>query len=369
MKSHNRNTEIDKYSKQVIKTVAITCIMLLCVFIFLKGFKVLLIILAGILVATFFRGIASLLQLKLPINDNVAIGLSTSLFIIICILSISLLAPRISSQVDILKKELPSATTQAKEKLKEIPLGKWSLVKIESYVKNNQQISVFFTSFIGGLADFYIIVFLGLFFMIQPNLYKNGVIMLFPLNKRERANQVLLTIGYTLRRWLLGKLLSMLVVGVLTGIGLAILDIPLALTLAIFAALITFIPNFGPILSLIPAVLLAVTMGMNYVIYVIVLYAAIQALESNLITPLIQRKMIAFPLALILIAQVLLGIFTGILGLILAVPVTAILMVMVKMVYIEDILKDTSINVKGEDLFLKRKIDLPTNEREVNELS
>ena len=87
--------------------------------------------------------------------------------------------------------------------------------------------------------------------------YTNGIITLFPKQKRKRVEEVLLTLGYTLKRWLLGKLFSMLVVGILTGIGLVILDIPLALTLAIFAALITFIPNFGPIFSLIPAFLIA----------------------------------------------------------------------------------------------------------------
>lgn len=372
MDNKKDNHVISDFSKKVIKAVSITCIILLCLFIFLKGFKVLLIILAGILVATFFKGLASILQLKLPLGDKSALAISTLLFVLICSISVSVLFPRINEQVDVLKKELPSATNQAKQKLEKYSLGKWTLSQIDQYSKNYKkdsgQITVFFSSFFGGLADFYIIFFLGLFFMVQPNIYKNGIVLLFPLTMRERANQVLLTLGFTLRRWLLGKIFSMLVVGILTGIGLAILGIPLALTLAIFAALITFIPNFGPILSLIPAFLLALTMGVDYAIYVCILYAGIQALESNVITPFIQSKMIAFPLALILIAQVMLGIFTGVLGLILAVPVTAIIMVLIKMLYIEDILKDTSVIVKGEDLYSDEKLEIPTDLQGVEKL-
>lgn len=374
MKNEKENYVISDFSKKVIKTVSITCIMLLCFFIFLKGFKVLLIILAGVLVATFFKGLASFLQLKLPLGDKWALALSSFLFVVICSVLLSVLLPRVSDQVDVLKQELPSAFNQAKQKLQNFPLGNWALSQVTQYKDyfnkdTGNQITVFFSSFFGGLADFYIIFFLGIFFMVQPNLYKNGIVLLFPLNMRERANQVLLTLGFTLKRWLLGKLFSMLVVGILTGIGLAILGIPLALTLAIFAALITFIPNFGPILSLIPAFLLALTIGGDYALYVCILYIGIQALESNIITPIIQSKMIAFPLALILIAQVLLGVFTGILGLILAVPVTAIVMVLVKMLYIEDVLRDTSIHVKGENLYTNEKLDVPTDLQEVEELA
>lgn len=365
MKNSEENYVISDFSKKVIKAVSITCIILLCLYVFMKGFKVLLIILAGILVATFFKGLASIIQLKLPLGDKSALAISSILFVVICSISLSLLFPRVNEQIDVLKKELPEATRQAKQKLENFPVGKWTLNQMESYTKENGQITVFFSSFFGGLADFYIIFFLGMFFMVQPNIYKNGIIVLFPLNMRERANQVLLTIGFTLRRWLLGKIFSMLVVGLLTGIGLAILGIPLALTLAIFAALITFIPNFGPIISLIPAFLLALTIGVDYAVYVCILYAGIQALESNVITPIIQSKMIAFPLALILIAQVLLGIFTGILGLILAVPVTAIIIVLVKMLYIEDILRDTTVEVKGENLYSDEKLDIPTDLEEV----
>ncbi len=271
-------------------------------------------------------------------------------------LSIVFLYPRVSSQIEVLEVELPKAAQDVKSKLSNNKVGNLVLNEVGRYKgelkKNKEQLTIFFSSFLGGLADLYIVVFLGMFLMVQPSLYINGIITLFPKPKRKRTEEVLLTMGYTLKRWLLGKIFSMLIVGVLTCTGLAILGVPLALTLGIFAALITFIPNFGPIFSLIPAFLLALTMGENYAFYVVLLYGGIQIVESNILTPLIQKKMIAFPLAMILVAQVILGIFTGMLGLILAVPVIAILMVFVKMVYVEDILGDRSITVMGEELFV-----------------
>jgi predicted PurR-regulated permease PerM len=122
----------------------------------------------------------------------------------------------------------------------------------------------------------------------------------------------------------------------------------LALTLALFAGLISFIPNFGPLLAMLPAFLLGYTVGPMTGLYVVLLYVAVQAVESNVLTPMIQKKMISFPMAMVLLAQVVLGIFTGVLGVILAVPpVVATIIVLVKMAYIEDVLKDSSVDGGG----------------------
>lgn len=354
-KKEASNKVFSNFSLKVIKATGIVLIMVLIVALILKGFKVLLLALAGILISIFFHGIASILQSKLPLKRTPALIISVLLFIMVSSGISLLLYPQVSTQINSLEKELPEAASSAKEKIEETEVGQWLIGQIKTISEQSEgggeKITSFFSSFFGGLGDIYIIFFLGIFFMAQPDLYKRGIITLFPKHKRKRAKEVVNTLGYTLKRWLLGKLFSMLIVGILTGIGLAILGIPLALTLALFAAVVSFIPNFGPIISLIPAFLLALTKGTDYALYVVILYIVVQAIESNLLTPLIQKKMISFPMAMILLAQVLLGIFTGGLGLILAVPVIAIVMVMIKMLYIEDILGDTSVEVKGEEKF------------------
>jgi predicted PurR-regulated permease PerM len=130
----------------------------------------------------------------------------------------------------------------------------------------------------------------------------------------------------------------MLAIGILTWIGLSILGVPLALTLGILTALLTFIPNIGPVLSVIPAALLAFSQDPIKAIYVVLLYIGVQVIESNLITPWIERQTIKLPPALTISMQLILSIFVGGLGLVLATPLVAAGIVLVQMLYIEDIL-------------------------------
>jgi predicted PurR-regulated permease PerM len=113
---------------------------------------------------------------------------------------------------------------------------------------------------------------------------------------------------------------------------------PLALTLGLLAGLLSFIPNIGPILSFVPAGLLAIPQGFSQVLYVGLLYIGIQTVESYVITPPMQRRMVSLPPALTISAQVILGVLFGFLGLLLATPLAAAVLVLVKMLYLEDVL-------------------------------
>lgn len=138
--------------------------------------------------------------------------------------------------------------------------------------------------------------------------------------------------------WLLGRIWASLFVGVLTVIGLLLLDMPLAFTLGLLV--LNFIPNIGPILSGVPAVLLALLKSPTLAIYVIVLYVVIQSVESYLVTPLIQRRVVSLPPALTLTAQLLLASLLGFLGLFLATPLTVVAMVLIEELYIKDVLEE-----------------------------
>lgn len=341
----------DNFNSRILRAVGIVMAAILLVLLLLKGFQIILLILGGILVAAFFLGIADFIHSRTPLNKNIALLISVLLVVGISVGISFALAPRISEQTSSLQEQLPKATEHTMQQIKDTRIGSFLIEQIKGLDMNPKggQVANFFGSLFGVLSTTYIIIFLGIFFMVAPKKYLEGIILLFPKRKRKRTKEILLVMGKTLKSWLLGKLLSMLIVGILTGIGLTILGVPLALTLAIFAAIISFIPNFGPLMALVPAFLLAYTVDPMTALYVVILYIAIQALESNVLTPMIQKKMISFPMAMVLIAQVVLGLFTGILGVILAVPLVAILMVFVKMAYIEDVLKDDSLQVKYED--------------------
>jgi len=145
-------------------------------------------------------------------------------------------------------------------------------------------------------------------------------------------------IGQTLRWWLLGRWVSMIVVGFLTAAGLWFIGVPLTLTFGLLTALLTFIPYLGPILSAIPPTLLAFTQYPQQALYVILLYVGIQSVESYLVTPLVQQRTVSLAPALTLTAQMVLGILLGGIGIILATPLFAVMVVLVRMLYIEDTL-------------------------------
>jgi predicted PurR-regulated permease PerM len=173
---------------------------------------------------------------------------------------------------------------------------------------------------------------------VAPDFYTEGIIHLVPIESHARAREVLRAIGQTLRWWLLGRWVSMIVVGLLTAAGLWLIGVPLTLTFGLLAALLTFIPYLGPLLSAVPPTLLAFTQQPQQALYVILVYLGIQSVESYLVTPLVQQRTVSLPPALTLTEQVVLGLLLGGIGVILATPLFAVLVVLVKMLYIEDML-------------------------------
>jgi predicted PurR-regulated permease PerM len=181
-----------------------------------------------------------------------------------------------------------------------------------------------------------IVLFIGVYAAVEPSIYRRGFLVLIPPQHRDRTGKVISEVVDTLRWWLIGKFISMTIIGVLTTVGLWIMGIPLALALGIIAAIFTFIPNIGPLLSAIPAVLLGLIDSPQQALYIAALYVGIQTVESYMITPLIQRKTVSLPPALTLSAQVLLGVIFGGLGVALATPMTAAALVLSRMLYVDD---------------------------------
>ncbi|MEX2592425.1 MAG: AI-2E family transporter [Anditalea sp.] len=338
------------YTEKVLISAGIFIPIILILLLFGVAFNVLLLILAAVLVASFFRGIAGYIHkyLKIPMGWSMV----ASVFLVIGIFALAtlLIAPQITEQINQLSQKLPETVKSAKEQLEQSKQGRKLVDQIpedpQKWLQEKsgllkQSLGVFSATF-GVLADLYIIFFIGMFMMAQPAPYQKGIIKMVPPANRGRAQEVLNKLGTTLQRWIAGKLFSMLVVAVLTSLGLWVLGVPLALALGFIAGLLSFVPNFGPLVALIPAVLVGLMQGPNTALHVALLYIGIQAVESNLITPLVQKQMVYLPPAIILISQVLLGILVGGLGLILATPIIAIAMVLINMLYVEDVLGDKS---------------------------
>jgi predicted PurR-regulated permease PerM len=195
--------------------------------------------------------------------------------------------------------------------------------------------SKFFSSTFGILSDIYIILLLGIFFIASPLTYKKGIVHLLPPNAKYTGAELLNEIHSVLRNWIKGQLFGFIFIAVLTGLGLWIIGMPLILTLALIAGLLNFVPNFGPIIALVPACLVGLMQGPTTAILVLCLYTVIQAVQSAVTQPLIQQKMVSIPPAIIIFGQVAMGLLGGFWGVLLATPVIAIIITLVNKLYVE----------------------------------
>lgn len=339
---HSQTDNNLSFSQKIVIAASIVSLFVIVLLLISKAFNVVLLILGGTLIATWFRGLSYLLSDKTRLPEKWSLLTVIGGTIMIITLLIVLLGTKIQSQAGKLKDQLPSSVNAAKQQLSEY---KWGSQLTERYEKMRQNpgtrqkvmkaVKRFFRGTLGIAGDIYIMLFIGIFFTATPNLYIKGILRLIPPKKRERGNEVLIRLGHTLRSWLIGKVFAMFVVAVLTAIALYIIGVPFALTLAIIAGLLNFIPNFGPMIAMIPAVLIGFTQGMNTALIIAGVYIFIQVAESNFITPFIQKKLIEIPPALIIIAQVFVGAVTGIWGIVLATPIVAIILVLVKSLYVE----------------------------------
>lgn len=343
------------FTEKILTAVGIILAVLLVILLVYFAFDIFLLGFAAILLAVFLRGLADLVNDYLHISEGKAVLVVSLILLIILGGSIALLAPSVAEQFRHLREELPATAENVSRYISNYGWGRAiieqmpSADEIESKINAMSLLSSvggFFSTTAGMIAKFFIAILLAIYLAAEPKIYINGLSKLFPIDSRPRFFQIISEIGETLRWWLIGKSGSMLVIGILTWIGLSILGVPLALTLGLIAGLLSFIPNFGPILSAIPALLFAFIESPITAVYVAGLYIGVQLVESNLVTPWIERQTVELPPALTIIFQLILGVLTGGLGLVLATPILAVVMVLVQMLYVEDVLgdKDTEIN-------------------------
>ncbi len=202
------------------------------------------------------------------------------------------------------------------------------------------QVRAAFATTFGVIGNIGVILVVGVFLAAQPQLYRDGAVRLVSIESRPRFAEVLDEIGVTLRFWLIGQFVTMSIIGVVVYAALAAVGMPGAILLGLTAGVLNFIPVLGPILAGIPIILVAMSQDWWVVGYALGVYCVVQFLEGNILTPLIQRQAVSLPPALIMASLVIMGLLFGFVGIMLATPFAAVLMVLVKRLYIEDVLGD-----------------------------
>ncbi len=335
----NKTNQPQSFQRKVWMATAIVAFVVLLLWIIKTIFNVLLLLFAGALIAIYFVGLAKLLRRKLNWKYGVCLPIAIIGSLLLLIGFFWFAGNSISAQVSELKDALPSAVETVKGRLAKSAIGRWVLETASSDDVSTKASGVarsFFSSTFGVLGDLYVVLFLGIFFTVSPKSYTSGLMQLVPPAGKEKAGEVMEKLGTSLTKWLKGQIFAMFVVFILSAIGLLIIGVPLWLVLSLIAGLLNFIPNFGPLIAMVPAVLIGFLQGPATALFVAGLYLLVQTLESNIITPQIQRKMLDVPPALIIIAQLIMGVLTGGWGLILATPLMVVVMVVVKELYIKE---------------------------------
>ena len=347
------------FTHRVLIVVGIVTLTILLVWGAIYVIDVILLLFAAALLAVFLRGLAELTRRYTKLSEGLSVLLVAALLVGILALAISMLAPSVAEEVRHLRDELPKSAQKAGEYISRFGWGRTIIEQLPSADEVIEKIDAsslltrvggYFSSTVGAIANFFIVILLAIYLATEPQTYIRGFSKLFTFDKRLRVVEVFNTIGETLQMWLVGKVASMLFIGLLTWVGLWIIGVPLSFTLGLIAGLLSFIPNFGPILSAVPAILLAFIASPISAVYVIGLYVGVQLIESNVVTPIIERETVELPPALTIVSQLALSVLIGGLGLVLATPILAVIMVLVQTVYIEDILGDKATEVQKKDL-------------------
>jgi predicted PurR-regulated permease PerM len=327
------------YLGKVWQTVGIVALLVVAILVVRVAFDILLMVLAGVLIAVYFHGLGDTIQRRTRLGRRWAMLISiTGSFILLGAL-FWFMGSKIQVQVAELSSTLPHTIATARAKLAETSVGQKVL---ESFSGTNSQklmstVQSFFSTTFGVLGDMYIVLFLGIFFTANPSLYKDGILVLVPHSKKQLGTHIMNRISLALKGWLKGMLFSMLLITVMLAVVLTIIGVPVAFILALITGILELVPNIGSLIAMIPGVLLALTMSTNTAILVAIVYIAAQTIVANIVTPLIQKKMINLPPALTLISQLIMGTVSGALGIILAVPLLAILIILVDELYVKKI--------------------------------
>ena len=203
------------------------------------------------------------------------------------------------------------------------------------------------SSVLAAGAGILAVIAITLFLALSPRAYLKGVVMLVPREHERRVREVCKRIGVALRWWLFGQAISMTIVGVFTGLGLMLVGVPLPWALGLIAGVFSFVPNLGPIVAMAPGLVLASSEGGQTILWALGVYVGVQLIESNVVTPMVQKYAVSVPPALLLTLQLMMGVLFGVMGLLVATPLMVAVIVALQMLYVEDKL-DRDVEVMGQ---------------------
>lgn len=330
--------------------------------------QVLLLAFAAVVFATVINQLVKLLQKKFKLEREAAIVISVTGVLIFLIGFIALVIPPFIEQ----SRELITLVPQGLDQLSS--WNEWlnnllpnNLVKdVRGLESLSQNIGSFLDNILGNFFDLFsstltivlnslLVIVVTIMLLSSPTPYKQTFLLMFPAFYRQRIQTILKKCEKNLGGWAIGILFNMAVIATLSATGLLVLGVRLPLANSLLAGILTFVPNLGPVLSVVPPTAMALLDAPWKGAAVIILYIAIQQVESNILTPLVMKRQVSLLPAFTLLSQVSFAIFFGILGLFLALPITVVAQVWIKEIVVKDILDRWQID-RDTNRFNSRKI-------------
>ena len=299
----------------------------------------------GVILATALRAIALPLARVSGLTPRCSVMITVFVLLVCAGLLGWLFGSQAARQIGELERDLPQAAEKFEKWLNQTKGGRYIVGSVRQSVLAPgalARVGLAATEIVGGVTGLLLVAFLGIHFALDPMLYRDSILRVIPPAYRRRVGNALDDAGQALQRWLIGQLVAMMLVGVALGVSLALLGVPLALSLGVLAGIFEFVPVVGPILAAIPGVLLAFSKGPQMAMYAVIVYVVVQQMESNLVIPLVQRWAVELAPAVSLLAVMAFGLLFGILGVALATPIAVVVMVMVKHLYIEETLENNT---------------------------
>lgn len=311
--------------------------------------EVALLFFASVLLGIFLRTIADWIRRWTHLGHGWSLGITCVGLLLLCALVGWLLAPPITREVDHLSKELPEAIQRLEEQLSQYSWGKRVVERLQNpgglLAQTGgivEKVRAVFSISVKGVIWVLVVLFCGFYLALQPELYLEGFLRLVPVDKRARVRDVLRQAGGQLQRWIFGQIVAMTIIGVLTYIGLRLLGVPAAEVLGVLAGVLDFVPVVGPWIAGVISTAIALLKSPMHAVYVICLFVGLHLLEGHVVIPLVQREAARLPPVLTVLALVLFNKLFGFLGLFLATPLLALVMILTRTLYVEDVVERRS---------------------------
>lgn len=339
---------------EYVRRVIIALLLIAAALVAWRLLDLLLLVFGAILMAILLRAIADPIARIAGVPPGWGLAATVLGLLALIVLAGWVFGAQLHSQIEGLSTTLPEAWRAIRTEIQKTEAGRQLLYWLQAAAfdldakKYLARMAISLTNGLGGLI---VIVAGGIYFAAQPELYRRGALLLVPRASRDEAAEIMDKTVRALKLWLVGQFAIMVLVGTLTGLGAWVIGLPSPIALGIIAGLLEFIPFVGPILTAVPALLLALAIGPETALWTLLLLLVIQQSEGNVITPLVQREVVTLPPALTLFALIAMGLLLGPLGILLSAPLTVVGFVMVAELYVRREL--------GERTLLTERLDGP----------